>query len=235
MDYQKRTAQESQYGVFTPPIDLSAGKLDAKAAAQGYALAAGLFTASFVLLMFGVWGIQMLTIDGIVGGVFASVMAYLAARSGYQVWSSVDMGYRQYDDYLADVRNMWLDAAESLQGQPTWSSHVEEEGFSITLPYVMTMAIAIAWERHHGAGRRLWTVDALTGKQTVTVPNGSGERYIHIGRISAPMAEQLGKTFSMLGLVEGRRERAAGEWTADTANEVVYKIFTNWPRLQQMP
>lgn len=231
--YQKRT-QEERFQLFEPPIDLSAGKLDAKAAAQGYALAVGLFVGSFLFLMFGTWGIQMLIIDGVIGGIFAMGMSYLAGRSGYQVWSSVDAGYRQYDDYLADVRDMWLDAAGAMQGQPVWTSHSEEEGLQITLPNILALAIAITWQRYHGENKRLWTVDALTGNAVIVIPDEhgrGGERYLHLGKVSAPMAERIGQLFATLGLVEGRRERAAGEWTALTANEAVDTIFRNWSRV----
>jgi hypothetical protein len=44
------------------------------------------------------------------------------------------------------------------------------------------------------------------------------------------MAEELGRTFARLGLIEGRRSRSAGQWVPMDANEVFCLMTENWSK-----
>ena len=236
MQYHRRTEDQQQFALFDPPIPLDAGKLDVKQAIGGYLLAGGLFTSGMVCLALAALvfpnGVDAATSDWfawrVVGATLFVVPMGLSFWSAWGVWLSVHRGFKQYDAFLFDVRQMWLDAAEDLRGQPAWTSHTEE-AFAIDLPHVLTMALAITWDLNQQRGqRKLWTVDAMCGSAYVAVPEGNGETYLHFGKLSKPMAEDLGQVFARLGLIEGRRERAAGRWTATDANDTVETVLLNW-------
>ena len=234
MDY-RRTKDEQIHHLFTPPIALDAGKLDVTQAFGGYLLAGALFVVALVCAVVAVacWPLAS-SGDGVgyrvVGAVFGVVLAFLALRSAWGIWHSVDRGFRRYDDFLEEVRTAWLDAAEALRGNPTYTFH-EEETFSMSFPALFTLAVAITWSlSERNPQRRPWSVDALQGPFTLTIPaeQGTGERYIHCGRLSAADAEAVGRTFARLGLIEGRRSRSAGQWVPSDANEVYTLMTDHW-------
>jgi hypothetical protein len=230
----KRAEQQSERTVITPPIDLDAGRLSPRDAWLGYALAFGLFLLTWLVVWFSAMSLYLLTFSSIVSAVFGFILSFFLGRSSYRVWHSVDNAFIRYEAFLEDVRDEWFESAVQMRGQPSHSYHSYEETtneFTPSYQSMLALAISITQQMQHGSSKRLWTVDALTGNAIVRLQHGHGQQYVHLGRISPSMAEEIGRIFADLGVINGRYERSAGGWVPVDANDVVHIMSQNWPRI----
>lgn len=197
-----------------PPMDLDGGRFNALQAA----LAGGFVLAALLLASFGGWILVKSWGFATLGVAIGLVLFVVGMAFGLAVlWISLG----EWTDHRRRVAD-WHEAAlvaYQENGAET-VEHVSEWSFSADNPaHVLIAALTVARRVTEGADSP-WSVRGLQG------PVFMGAR--RVGSISKLQAEQLGRRFELLGLVEGRSERVAGSWPALAADQIVKLVWDNW-------
>jgi hypothetical protein len=198
----------------TPPIDLDGGRFNVLQAA----LAGGFVLAALLLASFGGWivvknwgfgtlGVAIGFVLFLVGAAFGLVVMYISLGE----WT--DHRRRVADWHYAALVAYQENGAETVE-------HVSEWDFSADNPaHVLIAALTVARRLSEGADSP-WSNRSLQG------PVFMGAR--RVGSISKLQAEELGRRFERLGLVDGRSERTAGSWSATSPDRIVKLVWDNW-------
>jgi hypothetical protein len=198
----------------TPPMDLDGGRFNVLQAA----LAGGLVLGALLLASFGGWilvrswgfatlGVGIGLVLFVVGAAFGTVVLCVSLGE----WT--DHRRRVADWHYAALTAYEENGAETVE-------HVSEWDFSADNPaHVLIAALTVAHRLSEGA-ESPWSNRNLQG------PVFMGAR--RVGSISKLQAEQLGRRFERLGLVEGRGERTAGSWSASSPDRIVQLVWDGW-------
>jgi len=197
-----------------PPMDLDGGRFNALQAA----LAGGFVLAALLLASFGGWIVLKSWAVANLGVAIGLVLFLVGAAFGVAVlWISLgewaDHRRRVADWHYASLVAYQENGAETVE-------HVSEWAFSADNPaHVLIAALTVARRLSEGADAP-WSVRNLQG------PVFIGAR--RVGSVSKLHAEELGRRFERLGLVVGRSERVAGEWSARSPADIVRLVWDNW-------
>jgi hypothetical protein len=88
---------------------------------------------------------------------------------------------------------------------------------------VLLVALAVWYQVQQGEAHA-YTVRGLTG------PLWLGN--IRLGDVNTTQAQRTAKALAQVGLIEGRTGTRSGEWTAQSADEVIMRVLENWNRVQ---
>lgn len=211
--------------VAPPPIDLNQ-RLDLPHAAMsiaGVIAGAILFAAGAGLFSFGTaidiemrgagrW-IAVVTGAGLaVAGVGIFVLAfwYLAGIVRYELqarWIWTDQTLKERDAQGGLIVE---------EERSTWSLHVDDARDMLLIVLYIYLQVR--------RGKRWpWSIDNLKG--TLYLDNDT-DRGRLIGMLSEHEARRVGEELVRLGLVRGRAEKSAGQWTAQTADDVLDAVIT---------
>jgi hypothetical protein len=197
-----------------PPLDLDAGRFNVLQAG----LSGGFVLAALLLASFGGWIVVKSWGYTALGVVIGSVLVVVGSAFGLVVmWISLGewMAHRAR---VADWHNASLLAYQENGAELV--EHVSEWEFSADNPaHVLIAALTVAHRVSEGADAP-WSVRNLMG------PVFIGSR--RVGSVSKLQAEELGRKFVRLGLVEGRSERVAGSWSARSQAEIINLVWRNW-------
>ena len=197
-----------------PPIDLDSGRFNVSQAA----LAGGFVLSALLLASFGGWIVLRSWGFATLGVVIGLVLFLVGAAFGLVVLS-VSLG--EWTDHRRRVAD-WHEAAlvaYQENGAET-VEHVSEWDFTADNPaHVLIAALTVARRLSEGADAP-WSTRNLQG------PVFMGAR--RVGSISKLQAEELGRKFVRLGLVQGRSERVAGSWPALLPDDIVKLVWDNW-------
>lgn len=198
----------------SPPVDLDGGRFNVLQAA----LAGGFVLAALLLASFGGWIVVRSWGFASLGVAIGLVLFLVGAAFGLVVlWVSLGewMDHRRR---VADWHNAALWAYQENGAETV--EHVSEWEFSADNPaHVLVAALTVARRLSEGADTP-WSVRGLQG------PVFMGAR--RVGSISRLRAEELGRRFVQLGIVEGRTERVAGVWSATSPADIVRLVWDNW-------
>lgn len=196
-----------------PPIDLDNGRLDVMRAA----LAGGFVLGALLVASLGGWivarssggivlvfGLSLSFIGLVFGGtvLYVSVTEWLDHRARVQDWHTVAIeAYEQ------------LGAAETMEKVSEWE-------FSTDNPaHVLIAALWVNLRIREGESLP-YSVRRLNGPVFLATRR--------VGDIGKLTAEEMGRKFERLGLIEGRGERQAGRWVPQDDNEIVKLVLRNW-------
>lgn len=213
-------------------MDLDVGRINPKEAMQIAGLAvASLFAATLGALLaniaapdqFSSWSAWRLAI-----ALFGWGVAILGAGL------AVTLARLTYDDWVTYRRRLdeWhyaaLDAYERAGGQTTEQT-VSAWELTANSP-LHVLALALAANQRVAAGQAsAWSVRSLAGNVWL---GAGGGRNVSLGELSPSQAEAVCKVFAQLGLVRGRGPRVAGEWAAQSADDVVRLVSENWVKVR---
>jgi hypothetical protein len=198
----------------TPPMDLDSGRFNVLQAA----LSGGFVLAALVLASFGGWivvkswgfatlGVAIGLVLFLVGSAFGLVVLYVSLGE----WT--DHRRRVADWHYAALTAYEENGAETVE-------HVSEWDFTADNPaHVLIAALTVAQRVQEGA-------DSPWSNRNLQGPVFMGSR--RVGSISKLQAEELGRRFVRLGLVEGRGERIAGSWLATSPDRIVQLVRDGW-------
>lgn len=197
-----------------PPIDLDGGRLDVlRASLAGCFVLAALLLASLGgYLMAAVWSSSPLGV--VVGGVLAVVGLVFGA---VVMWVSV----AEWLDHRARVSEWHYVAIEAyMESGAEVIEHVSEWALSADNPgHMLLLALWVHRRVAEGADSP-WSVRSLQGPFIM-----SGQR---VGELSHQSAVDVGRRLERLGLLEGRSERVAGEWSASSEADIIRRVWDEW-------
>lgn len=196
-----------------PPINLDNGRLDVTRAA----LAGSFVLGSLLVVSVGAWivsrsegglalffGLSLSLVGLVFGGtvLYVSISEWLDHRARVQDWHAVAI--EAYEE---------LGAAETMEKVSEWSFTTDNPA------HVLVAALWVSMRLRQGEDLP-YTVRKLHG------PIFLADR--RVGDLSKLSAEEMGRKFERLGLIEGRAERQAGFWVPRDDNEVVRLVLQNW-------
>ncbi len=203
-----------------PPVELDDGRLDVpRAVLSGLFVLGGLvvatlgawiitlatngYTWNWIGLAFGV-GVVVVSagFSSIVG--YVQVSEWLQRRQRITEWHTASLA--AYED---------LGAVESVDQITEWALSTDNPG------HVVLAALSV-YARHREGALTPWSVRSLRGPLFL-----AGRR---VGELSKTGAEEMSREFARLGLVAGRVEGYAGEWTANNADDVLQHVISNWKK-----
>lgn len=201
-----------------PPINLDTGRLELRRAAGAAA-----FTLAALLVASGGGWIVVASTSGYTPNGFGMFLgggiAIVALAFGSVVlWISIS----EWTDHRARVRD-WHEQAlweRQQSGGSERIEHVSEWELTTSNPAHVLLAALSVHMRHETGASTPWAVRQLYGPVWL-----AGAR---VGDVSKANAEQMGRQFAALGLVEGRAEREAGEWVPRSTDELVKLVIKNW-------
>jgi hypothetical protein len=196
-----------------PPIDLNAGRLDMTRAA----LAGAFVVGALVVVLIGLWIFGRS--ESLLWRSFGLALAGIGLLLGGIV---LMVSVREWTDHrarVADWHDLALESYREIQMAET-IEHVTEWTLTIDNPaHVLLAALAIHLRQQEGnqlahSTRQLYGPIFLAGRR--------------VGDLSKLNAENMGKQFARLGLIEGRSERNAGDWVPESADEIIQLVIRNW-------
>lgn len=197
-----------------PPMDLDGGRFNVlqSALAGGFVLAALLLASFGGWILVKSWGIAAL-------GVAIGLVLFLVGAAFGLVVLWVSLGeWMDHRSRLTDWHNAALLAYQENGAETV--EQVSEWDFSADNPaHVLIVALTVARRLSEGADTP-WSNRNLQG------PVFMGSR--RVGSVSKLHAEELGRRFERLGLVVGRSERVAGDWSAPAPADIVKAVWDNW-------
>lgn len=198
----------------TPPMDLDGGRFNVLQAA----LAGGFVLGALLLASFGGW-IVLRSWGFATLGVAIGLVLFLVGAAFGLVVLFVSLGeWTDHRRRVADWHNAALVAYQENGAETV--EHVSEWDFSADNPaHVLIAALTVARRLTEGA-------DSPWSNRNLQGPVFMGAR--RVGSISKLQAEELGRRFERLGLVEGRGERMAGSWSATSPDRIVKLVWDNW-------
>ena len=197
-----------------PPMDLDSGRFNVAQAA----LAGGFVLSALLLASFGGWIVLRSWGFATLGVAIGLVLAVVGTAFGLVVLV-VSLG--EWTDHRRRVADWHAVALVAYQENGAeLVEHVSEWDFSADNPaHVLVAALSVSRRVVEGA-ENPWSNRNLQGPVFI-----SSRR---VGSISKLQAEELGRKFERLGLVEGRSERAAGSWQALLPDDIVKLVWDNW-------
>ena len=197
-----------------PPMDLDSGRFNVAQAA----LAGGFVLSALLLASFGGWIVLRSWGFTTLGVAIGLVLAVVGTAFGLVVLV-VSLG--EWTDHRRRVAD-WHEAAlvaYQENGAET-VEHVSEWDFTADNPaHVLVAALSVSRRVVEGADAP-WSTRNLQGPVFIASRR--------VGSISKLQAEQLGREFARLGLLEGRSERVAGSWAALLPDDIVRLVWDNW-------
>lgn len=192
-----------------PPVDLDAGRLDIVRAA----LAGGFVILALLFGLAGAWiaSVTSSSLLRLFGGALAGIALLFG---GVVVWVSV----REWLDHRArilDWHAVSIEAYERLQGAETVQKVTEWE-LSPDNPGHVLLAALLVHQRVMAGESTPYSVRSLQGPYFL-----AGRR---VGNMNKLSAELMGRRLAQLGMIDGRREGAAGEWVPANADEIMAMI-----------
>jgi hypothetical protein len=205
-----------------PPIDLESGRPEPHAVAL---LGGAVVVALFVAMVGGI--VVVLSYDkyemtGVrwVLALFGGGLALAGGAIGWTLARVLVGGWRAHQCRVDEWHNAALDAYDAAQGQVVEQS-LTEWSLSCEQPRdVLLAALAIQAAAARGMDRP-WSVRKLAGSLYL---GDNSSRSILLGELAPSEAERMAAMLERIGLIRGRAERSAGQWSARTADEVVDKV-----------
>lgn len=198
-----------------PPIDLNQGRLDMvrAAAAGGFVLAALLVAGVLTWAAVGAYEAALWVVVVFAGAALVACVVFAAIVLVVAVAEWLDHRRRVQEwhgESLEAYRKLGAETMEHVT-EYTWSSN--------NIAHVLLSAVYVQLLIDGGTDTP-YTVRKLEGP--VFFKNR------RVGDISRLTAEELGRRFADLGLIEGRSERNAGEWVPRSHDQVVELVLKNW-------
>ena len=236
---------EKRYSVTTRPtsgaMNLNDGKPDAKSA-MGNAI----FTLVALLCTgFGAMGFAWASpkADPFTGylqwsaisviGMFVSATSVVVCfRFG---WAMGNITVRQWEDHLSRMRDwhkaeLWAYTAQD--GVETTHAVSVYELDPNVASHVLITALLIQYQLVQGRQLRTlpWSVRGLEDRLELS----TGTNAILLGELPGTKPERMSERLAELGLITNRKPGSAGDWAAQSYDDV-FAQFRNWAKLRNMP
>lgn len=216
-------------------MNLSDGKPDAK---QAF-FTAGFTFASLLVMAIGalvaLWSIpsgfdarwNVARVIGIITGASIAIFAFVYAFTMGNITVSLWQGYlKRLDAWHNAELTMYLDQ----RGSETTHEYSQLELTPEVASHVLITALAIQYQLSRQTKYRHapWSVRGLEEKLYLAGASNS----VLLGELTGTRPELMSARLAQLGLVVGRKEGYAGEWSAQSYEEIFITIAKNWGKIR---
>jgi hypothetical protein len=217
------TSYNQKTSIQAPPVDMGAGRFESKSGALSAAFSVGMFLIAVIGFFLCTWSwpsepFQPWTPVRFGGLAFGVTLIVAGGLFGFMAAKLTLRGWQEYQDYLFDQRQVYLNAYEAQGGQ-TVESEVRVDTLRPDDPgdYILALVYAYISGKH--------SIEDLRGPVLI------GSRHLtRVGLISKPAAERFGRLFSAHGVVVGREERKAGQLQRNelSLEEAIIQAMDKW-------
>jgi hypothetical protein len=148
---------------------------------------------------------------------------------GVVLWLTV-RSWLRYESRLADWHDVSIAAYDDAGGIAVETTVTAWELHANDLRSLLLLVVSLQ-AAYQGGESTPHSVRSLAGPRWIHDEQGRQHR---LGDVNQHQAEQLARQLAALGLVEGRADRRAGTWVAQSYDQAIDLTLSNWHRVASM-